>query len=478
MARYPSPLLLLLLACSVAALDNGRALLPPMGFANWNGFQCNYNDSTFRVQADALDSLGLAKAGFRTMIIQECITAAGHRDARGVLQPDPARFPHGVKGLCDYIHSKGLECGIYTDVGPRTCAGYEGSYGHEDLDAQTFASWGVDFVEEDSCNHQDIKPYTPYSTLYGRMRDALNKTGRPMTFYMCVQGQEDVFKWGRRTGNLWRTTMDICAPNHATWGKMLQNFYGNAHYPNVTAPGALQDPDMLIVGMPIDGQLNNHTRVQWRSHLSLWAMSAAPLWIGVDMTRLPPGALEVLTNSGVLAVDQDPLGHAAVCVSKDGCPPMRGDGLGSLRFSDESKSSGRPGELEPWVHNSATDRFALADGSTLTAGYPRRWSGVKQPQCTPDPVLNNGVAIEPAGQPLTNLTVCPGRQVFVINAAGQLQIGSGGGGGGSDICIVARSSGGTCIPQVGYCNDSTTSAWQFNDGVLTAAVANGTCSNK
>jgi alpha-galactosidase len=127
------------LASTSSALDNGLALAPPMGFANWNGFGCNYNDTTFRQQADYLNSSGLAALGYRTMIIQECITLAGHRAPDGTPQPDPKKFPHGIKGLCDYIHTKGLLCGIYTDVGPKTCAGWEGSFNHDEIDAKTYA---------------------------------------------------------------------------------------------------------------------------------------------------------------------------------------------------------------------------------------------------------------------------------------------------------------------------------------------------
>ena len=224
-----------------------------MGFANWNGYSCGYNDSTFRTQADFLVSSGLRELGYTTMIIQECITPRGHRDSKGAPQPDPVKFPFGIKDLCDYMHAKGLKCGIYTDVGNTTCAGYEGSYNHDRDDAAAFASWGIDFVEEDSCAH-DAKTMPPYHVLYQRMRDALNATGRPMVFYMCVQGQDNVYQWGRETGNLWRTTWDIAhqdptfkgnhhlAPNLATWSGIMDNFYGNMRYPNVTEVGAWQDP--------------------------------------------------------------------------------------------------------------------------------------------------------------------------------------------------------------------------------------------
>lgn len=286
----------------VSGLDNGLALTPPMGFANWNGFGCNYNDSTIRGIADALVDSGMRDAGYNIIIIQECITPNGHRDEHGVPQPDPKKFPHGMKNLVDYIHSKDLLAGIYTDVGPQTCAGYEGSYEHDDIDAQTYAAWGIDFVEQDACH----KPANhTYQELYGRMRDALNRTGRPIIFYSCVWGSEEVYKWGQYTANLWRTTGDICSPGKATWRGMLNNFRGNSKYPPVSGPGHWQDPDMLVVGM------NGLTPSEWKAHFSLWAISAAPLWAGIDLRKMNNATREVFLNKEVIAVDQDPLGIAA-----------------------------------------------------------------------------------------------------------------------------------------------------------------------
>jgi len=283
------------------ALDNGLALTPPMGFANWNGFGCNYDDATIRGIADALVSTGMKDVGYNIIIIQECITPAGHRDANGVPQPDPKKFPYGMKNLVDYIHSKGLKAGIYTDVGPYTCAKYEGSYNHEKVDADTYASWGIDFVEEDACN----KPseYT-YQQLYGRMRDALNSTGRPIIFYACVWGQEQVWTWGTPTANLWRTTGDICPPGQASWQGVVNNFYGNALHPAVSGPGHWQDPDMLVVGMP------GLTVVEYQTHFSLWAISAAPLWAGIDIRTMSSEVKNIFLNTEVIMVDQDPLGFA------------------------------------------------------------------------------------------------------------------------------------------------------------------------
>jgi len=289
----------------------GMAPTPPMGWANWNGFACNYDDSTIRAQADALVSTGMRDVGYNVVIIQECITKAGSRDkTTGAPQPDPVKFPHGMKSLVDYIHTKGLRAGIYTDVGPLTCAGYEGSFGHEEIDALTYAQWGIDFIEDDACN---LPEYHTYPELYARMRDGIIKahvaTGHPMMLYMCSSSsvsQENVHEWGPVTGTLWRTTGDIASPGVGSWERMMSNFKGDTRFPNATSPGAWQDPDMLIVGM-----LGVSPR-EWAAHFSMWAMAAAPLWAGVDLTTLQPGALEVFMNSEVIAVDQDKRGVMAL----------------------------------------------------------------------------------------------------------------------------------------------------------------------
>lgn len=293
-----------------------------------------------------------------------------------------------------------------TDVGPETCAGYEGSYNHEVVDAQTYASWGVDFVEEDSCHHGDIKPYIPYQVLYGRMRDALNATGRPVTFYMCVQGQEEVHRWGAATGNLWRTTGDICGPGHATWRGVMNNFYGNARWPNASSPGAWQDPDMLVVGMPIDGKMDNHTLVQWRTHFSLWAMAAAPLWIGIDMTKMPESALAVFSNAAVIAVDQDPLGRMATCRSPGGCPPPGSPARQRLGYH-------RCDAVMRWSYTQDTGVFTVLDGAALTAK-----------SCAPEPA-GDPMIVWPEVVPETCGGQKPGNQAFVVNASGLVILQSG-----------------------------------------------------
>ena len=284
------------------------AATPPMGWANWNSLGCNYDESKIRAIADQMVSSGMRDAGYRYLIIQECIVPAGHRNAVGALLPDPQKFPHGIPSLVDYIHSKGLKAGIYTDLGPLTCAKYEGSFQHEEQDARTFASWGIDLVEEDFC----FKPegFTA-AQLYARMADAIVRSGRPMLFYICNWGHELAWTWAPRLSNVWRSTQDVGEPGHADWERILRNFDQNALHVASGGRNHWSDPDMLEVGvLGING-------VEERSVFSLWAISAAPLWAGNDLTVMSPEAQQILTNSEIIAVDQDPLGQPATLVLQE-----------------------------------------------------------------------------------------------------------------------------------------------------------------
>jgi len=274
---------------------------PPMGWANWNYYFCNYDERTLRDQADALVTSGMRDLGYQYLIIQECI--APTRDADGHVVPDPKRFPHGIPALVEYIHSRGLKAGIYTDVGPVTCFStthYQGSYDHEAEDARTFAAWGIDLIEVDFCN----KPAGHTGKeLYRRMAEGIRSTGRPMLLYVCSWGEEQPWEWAAGVAELWRTTEDISYdPNHVKWESVVRNFETNALHAAFTAPNSWNDPDMLEVG---NGGL---TSVESRTHFSMWVISAAPLWAGTDLTRMDPQTQATFTNPEVIAVDQDPLG--------------------------------------------------------------------------------------------------------------------------------------------------------------------------
>jgi alpha-galactosidase len=310
-------LLLLLLAGSHLAFSQaaavsqpGLAPTPPMGWASWNRFFCDYNDQTIRDQADALVVSGMRDLGYRYVLIQECLTQG--RSADGALIVDAKRFPHGMKALVDYVHARGLKAGIYTDIGVNTCAGppYQGSYQHEDEDAATFSAWGMDFIEMDFCNHP---PDITGRAIYERMAAAIQKTGRPMVFYLCAWGSESPWRWAQGTAQLWRTTGDISSDkNHVDWARMVRNFELNNRHSVFSAPNSWNDPDMLEVGNP------GLTPVEAQSHFSMWAISAAPLWAGNDLTEMSASTRAIYTNAEAIAVDQDPLGAGAQKVKEEG----------------------------------------------------------------------------------------------------------------------------------------------------------------
>ncbi len=281
-----------------------------MGWASWNHFFCDYNDKTIRDQADALVSTGMRDLGYRYVLIQECI--APERDAHGTILVDPIRFPHGMKPLVDYIHARGLKAGIYTDIGSYTCYAkprYQGSYKHEDQDAKTFASWGVDLVEMDYCNHP---PGHTGRAIYERMAAAIQKTGRPMLFYICSWGNESPWTWAQGKAQLWRTDVDISfEKNHVEWTRIVKHFESNARHAVFSAPNSWNDPDMMEVGNP------GINMVEAQTHFSMWAISAAPLWTGNDLTNMDASIRRMYTNSEVVAVNQDPLGAGVSKVQED-----------------------------------------------------------------------------------------------------------------------------------------------------------------
>ena len=265
------------------ALDNGLALTPPMGFNNWNATGCAISEQLITDTADIFVSSGLKDAGYRYVNIDDC-WAAPERDPRtGRLTAHPERFPHGIAWLADYVHTRGLKLGIYTSAGTQTCARtMPGGLDHEEIDAQTFADWGVDYLKYDNCNNAG----RPAIERYTKMRDALGKTGRPIVFSICEWGQNKPWEWAGDVGNLWRTTGDI----NDSWPSVVSILKQNAPLAAAAGPGHWNDPDMLEVG---NGGM---TDTEYRSHFSLWAMMAAPLLIGSDLRKATPETLRILTN--------------------------------------------------------------------------------------------------------------------------------------------------------------------------------------
>ena len=195
---------------------NGLAKTPPMGWNSWNLFAQKIDDKTVRTMADAMVSSGMRDAGYIYVNIDD--TWEGVRDGQGNLQANH-KFPD-MKALADYVHSKGLKLGIYSSPGPRTCAGYPASYGHEEQDAKTFAAWGIDYLKYDWCSAGKIYKNDALQPVYQKMGDALAASGRPIVYSLCEYGLGSVEKWGAEvSGNLWRTTGDISD----SWGSMIEN---------------------------------------------------------------------------------------------------------------------------------------------------------------------------------------------------------------------------------------------------------------
>jgi len=278
--------------------SNGLALTPPMGWNSWNLFAEKVDDQTVRTIADAMVSSGMKDAGYIYVNIDD--TWEGVRDANGVLGTNQ-KFPD-MKALADYVHSKGLKIGIYTSPGPRTCGGYPASYGYEEQDAKMFAAWGIDYLKYDWCSASMMYKDDQLHPVYQKMGDALRAAGRPIVYSLCEYGLGGVEKWGPAVGgNLWRTTDDISDD----WGSMMGNIHKQVPTAPDAGPGHWNDPDMLEVG-------NGHmTDDEYRTHMSLWALTAAPLLAGNDIRKMSDSTRSILLNKEVIAIDQDRLGKQA-----------------------------------------------------------------------------------------------------------------------------------------------------------------------
>ncbi|WP_410616202.1 NPCBM/NEW2 domain-containing protein [Amycolatopsis sp. lyj-109] len=332
------------------ALPDGLALTPPMGFNNWNTTGCAVDERLIRDTADIFVDKGLKAAGYEYVNVDDC-WAEPERDADGRMQANKARFPGGIKALADYVHAKGLKFGIYTSAGTVTCAKtMPGALDHEDVDAQTFADWGVDYLKYDNCNNQG----RPALERYTKMRDALKKTGRPIVYSLCEWGENKPWAWGADVGHLWRTTGDI----KDNWAKMVQILKANAPLAPYAGPGRWNDPDMLEVG---NGGM---TTEEYRSHFSLWAMMAAPLLIGADLRKVSEANFDVLRNAEVIALDQDRRGvQARVLSNQDGhwvfAKPLAGGDVAIALFNETTSSA-------------SIGTTAAAAGLPKAAGYTAR----------------------------------------------------------------------------------------------------------
>jgi len=335
---------------------NGLAKTPPMGWNSWNKFAGRVDDAAVRSMADAMATNGMKDAGYQYINIDDTWEAS--RDPQGNITTNK-KFPD-MKALADYVHSKGLKIGIYSSPGPNTCAGYEGSYGHEEQDARTYAAWGIDYLKYDWCGARNIYTDQEMQAVYQEMGEALLKSGRPILYSLCQYGRDDVWKWGPEvSGNAWRTTGDI----RDTWDSMTKIGFSQAELAAWAAPGHWNDPDMLEIG---NGGMTDD---EYRTHMSLWSILAAPLLAGNDLRNMTPTILEILTNREVIAVDQDKDGKQGRRIAKSGdqevwVRPLSGGAhaIGLFNRGDApAKITAKWSDLGLKAHAHARDLWAHSD---------------------------------------------------------------------------------------------------------------------
>ncbi|WRZ16014.1 alpha-galactosidase [Streptomyces sp. NBC_00341] len=476
-------------APQAAAVENGLARTPQMGFNNWNTTGCGsqFNEAMVKGIADLFVSKGLKAAGYTYVNLDDC-WALPSRNASGNLVPDPVRFPNGIKAVADYVHSKGLKFGLYSSAGTKTCAdnGFPGGLGHEKQDADQWASWGVDYLKYDNCNNTGADAKTRYTT----MGDALKATGRPILYSICEWGSNSPWNWAPAIGNSWRTTGDI----NDTWSKMIEIAHKNQPRAQYAKPGAWNDPDMLEVG---NGGM---TDTEYRTHFSLWSQMAAPLLIGSDIRSASPATFTILENSDVIAVDQDPLGKQGTVVSSSGghvvMSKQLANGDRSVTLTNENGSAATVSTTAAEAGLPAASSYRLANlwskavsstSGTISASVPahgtvmyRVSAGTGSSTGTTHPLISassqrcldaEGAETEPGTK--IEIWDCNGRpnQAVTLTAAGELRLYNG------SQCLDAYDKGttrGTAV-QLWTCNGGANQKWRLNpDGSITGTQS-GLC---
>ena len=306
-------LVILILACLVMGMQaqtkhvtdrTKLAQTPPMGWMSWNQFSSKINEDLIKEMADAMVSGGFRDAGYQYIFIDDCWQ--GGRDNRNNIIPDPQKFPHGIKALADYVHSKGLKLGIYSDAAPLTCAGYTASYGFEEQDAKTFAHWGIDYLKYDYCNAPSDRATA--EKRYKAMADALSKSGRDITFGICEWGGRQPYLWAYQAGGqVWRTTYDIRDMWKDTLHQggigILDDINQNADLHAYAGPGHWNDMDMLVVGLYGKGGPSSDlggvgcNDIEYETQMSMWCMLGSPLAMSNDLRNVNAATRRILRST-------------------------------------------------------------------------------------------------------------------------------------------------------------------------------------
>jgi alpha-galactosidase len=284
---------------------------PPMGWNSWNTYFADISEEKIMAVANAFISNGLKNAGYFYVNIDD--GWALERGLDGYIVPDPKKFPHGMKYLADYVHSKGLKFGIYTSPGEKTCAKFVGSFGFEEKDVETYAAWGVDYIKLDGCGAKESR-----EVICKKWRAALDNVTRPIV--LSVHLGYDNIDFFSNYANLWRTTTDVYPAWDLSFDQMI-NWKPLSIVPTIDlqqgledaqSPGAFNDPDMLQVG---NGAL---TKEENKAHFGMWAMLGAPLLLGNDITKMSKEVRDIITNKEIIAINQDPLCFQARKITNSG----------------------------------------------------------------------------------------------------------------------------------------------------------------
>lgn len=499
---------------AATALAATLAATPPMGWNDWAHYECSVTEQTVVANADALVSTGLAAKGYKTVTVDDCWMSAS-RDASGTLVADPVKFPHGMAWLGTYLHTKGLNFGIYEDAGSTTCGGYPGSGqsssggpDHFAHDAATFASWGVDYLKLDGCNVYIPSGQTTeqaYRNAYSAEASALAAAGRPIVFSESAPAYFQSGEWGNPTwfdvlgwvgqyGQLWREGWDIATysasnPNASRWSSVLSNYGYNRWIARYAHPGNWNDPDFLIAGDP------GLSADESRSQVALWAMMNAPMILSSDVTALSPAGLAALGNTDIIAVDQDSAGKQAGVVSTNGTvdvlakPLANGDravsvlnrGSSAQTVSTTLSSIGLPGctvsAKDLWAGTTSTTSSALS--ATIPAHGTAIWRLTPAAGCaaavpTGEIVGNGAKCADVTGSGQTD-----GTAVILYSCTGNANQAWARPGDGTarslGKCLTASGTTAGSAVVISACVGSTAQHWTAHaDGTLTSD-ASGLC---
>lgn len=302
-------------------IGKSLALTPVMGWNSWNTFTSTLDAELVKQIADVIVESGMRELGYHYINIDD-FWQLKDRDANGNIQINKEKFPNGIKEVADYVHSKGLKLGIYSDAAPKTCGGVAGSLDHEYEDAKAYAEWGVDLLKYDYC-HAPVKQDTAIRR-YTTMNKALLQANRSIVYSICEWGRNKPATWAKSVGGeYWRTTWDIRDTwDHGSYNSghngIMQILDINAELDEYAGPGHFNDPDMLIVGIHGKGKATSNnkgavgcTDEEYRSHMSLWCLMAAPLLCGNDLRNMSEVTKETLMNPEIIEINQDELGKQA-----------------------------------------------------------------------------------------------------------------------------------------------------------------------